>query len=135
MFNPHGSYKIRRRGNVLVIDICGAWNFETAIKYQEESKLVVRPLIKKPWAVLSNISDWELCTPECEPIMAKLYRGAAQIGLVREAIINESGLIKLEQLKRISPDVEGIHQRIFPTQDLAVEWLSEQGFDLQLEDD
>lgn len=51
----------------------GAWNEEAALLYANDFKQRVSPLLDHTWACIGYGVDWELGTPEIEPILHALY--------------------------------------------------------------
>ena len=130
MFSAHGSFKIARHKNVLIVWSSGAWNLETVNEYAAAAAVHTMPIIDKPWSQISNISEWELATPDVEPVIARLLREGSERGLCREAVINDAGTVKLEQFDRSKKVViEGFKRRFFTCYKDAAAWLREEGFD------
>ncbi|GEA11219.1 hypothetical protein KUL49_15940 [Alteromonas sp. KUL49] len=66
----------------------------------EKTKL----LFGKPWAMISDIDEWELATPDVEPTLIWLLNQGVKNNLVREAVVNDHGRIKLKQFNVSMPD-------------------------------
>lgn len=130
MFSAHGSFDIALYKNVFVAVCEGAWNLETAASYEHQSTKLLMPVIAtEPWAQITVISDWELATPDVEPVMNRMVKQATHSGLHREAVVNTSGLIKLEQFNRtIKVAHNDFQRRFFSTYEDAADWLKQEGF-------
>ena len=130
MFSQHGAYRIERRNSVLLISISGAWNRETAQAYCKAAREASTPLIGRPYATLSDLNEWELATPDCDDLLKQLFQQAVDHGLRREAFVNKSGSIKVEQLNRLMPCGQEHIRKMFTNRDAAVDWLKREGFHL-----
>lgn len=134
MFTEHGCFDVELRGNILFLEIEGAWNIETALAYQETIAEVIRPVIGKHWAAITIMSNWELCTPDSETVIVNITIDALKKGLVREAVVNNSGLIKLElfeKYRNVTPPSDSkipFRRRIHKDEEAALEWLASAGF-------
>lgn len=116
----------------------GAWNIETAREFKLELVNNVLPLLPKQWAALTVMSDWELCTPDCEPVIVEFSLEAKKHGLTREAVVNNKEATKLELfekyqnkqlVKQANPEFE---RGFFKDEDQALVWLQAQGFTTDL---
>jgi hypothetical protein len=54
--------------------IYGVWKIETAKAYVKEFKEVSKPLIKKPWSKLIDLSNWKIVYPEVIQIVGDLNK-------------------------------------------------------------
>lgn len=138
MFKEHGSFEIKLLGNVLILNIHGAWNIETSLKYRDAINACIKPIVGQKWAVLTQMTDWELCTPDSEAVLADLIVDAISKGLVREAVVNNKGAIKLElfekykKLENYNDPETGFKRYIYDEQADALNWLSQEGFPVTL---
>ncbi|MDM7861630.1 hypothetical protein QTP81_13600 [Alteromonas sp. ASW11-36] len=130
-FAGHGEYDIKRSGNVLYVNLRGGWNEEAAIAYAKDIEQSIKPLINRPWAIISNLSDWELFTPECFPIISQLVIQAIQSGLCKEAIVSQPNSVKLQPFKLPKDAFPTFQRRFFPGLLEAKSWLMEEGFEFE----
>jgi hypothetical protein len=134
MFNLHGAFKIELRNDIVFVDMIGAWNIETAIAFSDEIKKVVKPIYGRPWAALTHMDEWELCTPECKPVIVEFSLNAKRSGLTREAVVNEKESTKLELFSRVRNDSlvkqanPEFDRRFFKNIDPGLAWLHSEGF-------
>ena len=134
MFTEHGSFHVELKGNLLLQEIEGAWNIETSIAYKAAIDDIIKPMIGKPWATMTLMSNWELCTPDSELILVSIIKEAIEHGMVREAVVNDTGIIKLQLFEKYRNDK--IHKnakipfkrRVFQNEKEALEWLASEGF-------
>ncbi|MFT4809292.1 MAG: hypothetical protein ACI9LX_002639 [Paraglaciecola sp.] len=137
MFNEHGEFTVTRQDNILLVHVIGAWNAETASAYTDTINKTIEPFNGKSWAIISNVDQWELCTPDCELLMVQLVAKCRDKSLKREAIVNcNIKSIKMELFHKhsknnpsqISP--EEFQRRFFETDTEAREWLKNEGYGL-----
>lgn len=137
MFNEHGEFTVIRQGNILLAHSSGAWNVETAKAYTININKIIEPIKDKPWALISNVEMWELCTPDCQILMLELSAESRDKGLKREAVVNNNTeSVKLDLFhkrtnKGTSETLEPSHvfQRcFFETDKQARQWLTNEGY-------
>lgn len=129
MFAAHGTFELQREGRILVAKFKGAWNMESALNYQDAIQPMAAPLMGKPWAMISNMDEWELFTPECAPIIIKLSQAAYRGGLSREAMVNQTDSVKMQIFHKPISRFPEFQRAFFTTQEQARSWLNEQGFE------
>jgi hypothetical protein len=78
MHEAHGDFELTLVGNVMIFQAYGAWNRETALSFVDKVTLVAAPIVGSDWAMLSIISDWELSTPDCNPIIRQVVEAGVQ---------------------------------------------------------
>jgi hypothetical protein len=130
MFEAHGSFELAVRGNILQANIIGGWNVESAQQYSEAIKEITKPLFGKPWAIISVMDEWELFTPDCEPIIKALSAKAYQSGLVREAMVNRIDSIKMQPFHAEIRGAPLFERQFHSTIEEAITWLKSEGFSL-----
>ena len=129
VFNPHGQFHIALSHQVVKVVCKGAWNLETMQLYAKACSEQVRPLFGQQWAMLSDINEWELATPDVEPLLIETFKQAIVLGLKREAVVNSSGTVKLDQFNITLPAIPNdFERRFFTTESEARQWLAEEGF-------
>ena len=138
MFNEHGEFTVARQGNILLVHIIGAWNVETAKAYKQTFNKTIETIKDEAWALISNVEQWELCTPDCEILIVQLGVESRDKGLKREAVVNtNTESVKLDLFhKHIKKDTTEISphvfQRCFFKTDIeANQWLKNEGYGLK----
>jgi hypothetical protein len=58
------SFEIDIEKAIIYEKIHGIWKLDTAIKYDEDFRKEVQPLIAKPWAKLVNLTGWRTSYPQ-----------------------------------------------------------------------
>jgi len=56
---------------VLLGKASGTWNIETALRFSLEFRQLALSLNTSKWAHIMYLEDWQLGTPEIEPIVKK----------------------------------------------------------------
>ncbi|WP_026377528.1 hypothetical protein [Aestuariibacter salexigens] len=129
MFAAHGYFEVTVQGRILHVVIERAWNLETALKYRQVIHDVIAPISGKPWAVLTDVSGWELFTPDCYPVISELINYCVEKGMCYEAIVNSGQSIKLQPFKTRQPHADNFVREFFTDQQSALAWLQQQGFE------
>ena len=132
MFEAHGEFKLKLHGNILVSKFLGSWNKETAVAFVLEARRLVKPLNGKPWAVLTDLDEWELGTPECEEIQRASVIKSINKGLKCEALINRQGHLKVEWFLKTAPQDSNFERRVFAEKQEGLDWLAVNGFTVDL---
>jgi hypothetical protein len=138
MFNEHGWFNVTLQGETLLIVVAGAWNAETAKAYTETVLKTIVPIKNKSWGLISDLNEWELCTPECELLLVKLFVECRGKGLIREAIVNNNtASVKLDLFQKNAKihasetSYDGFKRGFFKTEKEAREWLNIEGYCLK----
>lgn len=138
MFNQHGEFNVTLRGNILLVVITGAWNVETGKAYRESILKAIEPVKGKCWGLISNVNEWELCTPDCELLTVTLVAECKAQGLKREAVVNSStesvklDLFHKHAIKHTSETSPDEFKRCFFETDAEARlWLKNEGYDLR----
>ncbi len=72
-FRPHGEFKLRLEGRVLVSDILGPWNLELVDAWMKEAHPMVKALAATgPHVHLTVITGSLLCTPDALDRLAEV---------------------------------------------------------------
>jgi hypothetical protein len=129
MFEAHGSFDIQISGHIMVVDIKGCWNVETALEYKIAIEKIIQPLIGKHWAILSIMDDWELFTPDCKPVIMKLSHDALINGLQREAMVDHNNGVKMQHFPTSIVAFPWFKRQFFTSTGQAYEWLKAEGFE------
>jgi len=84
----HGFFTIELEEELLISCFFSAWNFEQTKHYQEQVKLAAKPLLKRPWARLVDLSLWEGGGEEVIKPLADLQAWAEQHNCYEIIFIN-----------------------------------------------
>ncbi|WP_108649784.1 hypothetical protein [Dongshaea marina] len=126
-FHEHGYYSIDPIGQLLIIRIGGAWNQQTALKYEEEIRELLPELMGSPWAAVSDMRDWELCTPEVlENWQQMSFYLSKDYNLRYMGLIINSALEKYLTRKVTDNATRDLTVQYFDTPELAIDWCEQQ---------
>jgi len=134
MFPAHGEFDINLKGNILCLDIIGPWNYEASLSFKKEVSTIIEPLQGSKWACFTILSNWELSTPDCENMVARLVGKCVHYGMEQEALVISEGTIKQQiydkyPIPRINRDPNIDFKRQFFKQETdAMQWLSKSGY-------
>ncbi|WP_299079799.1 hypothetical protein [uncultured Paraglaciecola sp.] len=138
MFKEHGDFTVTRQGNVLIAYVSGAWNAETEKAYGAIIHDSIKPFNGGPWVLISNVEEWELCTPDCQKLMMQLAVECRSKGLKREAIVNSNiDSVKLDLFDKSArqdvpkPSTDSFQRHFVATDQDAVRWLKGEGYKLE----
>ena len=90
---------------------------------------ILKPLVGQPWAMVTNLDDWELFTPDCGQVMQRSMHFAYSSGLIREVLVNRTNSIKMESFTPTIAGCPKFQRHFVKTKAEAFEWLNSQGFD------
>lgn len=125
----HGHFDLWLDNNVVLARAKGQWNEEMAQVFSSEFKRISAPLIHKNWAHIVYLDDWELGTPDLEPIIIDLVTWLIEHNLKRTAQVYSPNMLKKFQMDRMVKETLGEFQRhVFPTEEEAFAWLQQEGY-------
>lgn len=94
-FKSHGDFNIELRGNILITDAFGPWNRETAIEFAKECEKALGSIFhQRTFALLTDISCWELGTPDIVQIHEFNLQKSIEAGCTCQAVVNSTGKIQ-----------------------------------------
>lgn len=123
----HGTYKIKKEGNVLLVDAHGPFNDVTAAKYVEEMYEACEEFAGKPWGLLVTFYGNSVFTPEAEKALIDVTRYRMKHGMIANAsVILESNSADLQQmqLRRVYQSCN-LTFHVFSDVNSAKSWLTE----------
>ncbi len=134
----HGSYKIKVSNDVLVIRCSGSWNKETTLRYAEDYKATASVLINTNWAVICDLRDWTLATPESMPIFQSLMNWCFDQGLKSCAYVYNDSFIKKRHLEEMTLSLQSLPENYKFIRQNTTEgiycWLKNSGYTPQEQD-
>ena len=81
----HGHFDMWIDNRVLLAKLKGQWNGEMAHIFSQNMKELAATFEGQKWGHIVYLDDWELGTPELEPIINELVTWVTNHGLVRTA--------------------------------------------------
>ena len=132
--DAHGHFDIWIDNHVVLARIKGQWNEEMALVYANHFKTVCEPLLANDWAHIVYLDDWELGTPELEPIVINLVTWLIERNLKRTAQVYSPNMLKKFQMDRMVKETFGDFQRqVFSKETDAFAWLQKEGYSVDKE--
>lgn len=124
--HPHGEYTIEVRGQCIVVKVYGSWNVEGIAAFSSELKAKALALTSQPWAILTDLTEWELGIPGTEELVDHLQKWCAENNQKYEAIVVNGSQLKKFQMERYLKEFSDaeIEHRYFNSFDEAYDWLS-----------
>lgn len=108
--------------------IYGIWREKTARSYSEELKTAAKPLIKKPWVKLMDLTNWKIAHQEVIEIIGNLNRWCRENNMAWSVyIINETASYNQLMKMFTKGDYHDIG-KTFRTRHEAEIFLKEKGF-------
>jgi len=130
--HAHGDFDMWVDNQVLLARIKGQWNGEMAAHYSKRMKELVHGFNGQTWAHIVYLDDWELGTPDLEPVINELVAWVIEHGLTRTAQVFKASMLKKSQMDRMVKERIGdFERRAFATEDEAFFWLEQEGFNVE----
>jgi len=102
----HGSYTLTCSKDSMLIKCFGSWNLETTRIYSLEYKAVAAPLINRSWAVVCDMRNWELATPESMTVFQGLMNWCFDMGMKSCIYVYEDSFIKRHYLREMADRIK-----------------------------
>ncbi|MEW9799093.1 hypothetical protein [Alteromonas sp. CYL-A6] len=129
----HGYYRIQRKNTILVAEVKGGWNTDTAEAFCRDFKLEAAPLTRRNWSHLVYLAEWEMGVPGVDSIISDLVIWCIDNGLTHAAHINNEKAINQYYVNRIvSADGTVFEKKIFPNDEEGLAWLNSKGYSTSL---
>lgn len=122
-----GSYKLFSKDKVLLAIPFGISSDRIAKTYADDLKSAVKKFDGQPWAHIVYLNNWQLGTPEVEPIISELSQWCIANNLKNTALIDTGNSIRQYQNdKMLSKDTQqnDYQRQSFSDVDSAIEWLA-----------
>lgn len=125
----HGHFDIWVDNRVVLARIKGQWNEDMAKIYADQFMSICAPLTSQNWAHIVYLDDWELGTPELEPIVIELVTWLLERNLKRTAQVYSPSMLKKFQMDRmVQESINDFERQTFATESEAFTWLENEGF-------
>ena len=88
-FSQHGTYQIKRQGNIIIVDAKGPYNDELMQAYRADYKQAMDAVSAEfpAWSQVTFMHEDSIMTPEAEQALLELNIVKASKGFKRSAII------------------------------------------------
>ena len=127
----HGRFEVWTDSNIVYAALFGSTNEELMTHFGDELKLAAGKLETRHWGHIVWLENWQLGTPETEPVVQDLTRWCIDNGLIRAAQIFSPSTIKRFQLDKMVKAQEGLFIRQqFKSTSEAVQWMRSEGFEV-----
>jgi len=123
----HGSFDMDVDGQVIVVKVYGAWNFETTSRWCDEYKQHIDAIKNKPWTRLMDLSLWELTTPDVWELVDKVNHWANSNNQQHEVVICPLSIQK-HLLERAHQVLTNVEIKFCDNLSEAKNWLKSKGF-------
>lgn len=100
----HGSYRIVKENNILVVDARGPFNEETANNYVNEMYQACEAFDGKPWGLLVTFYGTSVFSPDAEKALIDVTKYRMKHGMIANASViidSNSADIQQMQLRRV----------------------------------
>ena len=125
----HGSYSICRQQSILLLRIYGSWNIEASRELLQRISDVAVEFQGNPWAVLCDVREWGLSTPDSVAFGAEAATHMDGLGRSHTAmVIGEKWLAQMTLEDAYLAGAREVPLRFFEQELEAREWLGECGF-------
>lgn len=123
----HGSFKIERYQQIIIVRFYNAWNQQTSVQMCREFLQEAKLIADKPWACLIDLREWGLGGPEVWQPIIETNHWCADNNQRFEAVVCHQKIQEfiLKDLQQHLPDTES---NFFTSETEALLWLSENGF-------
>lgn len=123
---PHGSFELTAKDQVIIIKAIGAWNYEAAVRFGGAYKRLISKIDKSVWGCLIDLTEWELFTPDASDYLDDINRWAEQHNQKYEAVV--CGLLIQEALLEKNQEAFiNVETRFCETLDDAYCWFESLG--------
>ncbi|MGJ8691124.1 MAG: hypothetical protein ACSHW0_01435 [Thalassotalea sp.] len=122
----HGSYKLSKTENILVVEAQGPFDEATINQYLSDIKALIEDIKHEPWGTLAIFSGNSIFTPDAEQALIEITRQRAQNNMIAIAtVIKESYQADLQQMQlgRVYQACN-ISHNFFSSEQMAKNWLS-----------
>ena len=125
---PHGRFKLARQMDIVQVDFFNSWNEEAAMEYAQVIRGYGEEISAQPWAVLGDLRQWDLGTPESLEVIGQLAIELDSMNRCHTAlVVADNNLKKLVLAEALGQDAQR-SIAFFDNKRAASAWLSELGY-------
>ncbi|WP_022668669.1 hypothetical protein [Desulfospira joergensenii] len=123
-------YTLKPYANLLYVKSFLSWDERVSKRFARDTLGIVQKCYReKPWAVLHDMEEWQLGTPEIEEILSELLNTELTNTHTHHALAVGTSQIKKWQIENIVKDISRYKIRLFKTSEDAEKWLISLGYD------
>lgn len=128
-YSMHGFYKVYCRNQIMIAELKGGWNTDTAHAFCRDFKLEVEAINDKPWGHIVYLADWEMGTPGVDVIAKALVDWCIEHNLTHAAHVYEHETISHYYVDKIVTDSgKTFTKKVFDNDEDAYLWLELAGY-------
>lgn len=124
-----GSYTLEISGQTLILHAYGPWNIKTANSMCFDAKQLIKTIHHKPWACLTDITEWELGTPDIWEPVKKLNSWANRNNQKYEVTVCSPGIQK-SLIEKSMKTLTNSELAYVSSKEEALEWLKSRGVEV-----
>lgn len=106
----------------------GFWNKEIALRYHEDFKKAVTPLLDEPWVRCLDLRKWHPSNPKVMKILSKHISWTIKNNMKLSANIVTTTTPKLQMNTIMKNGIPILPYRFFESKNDAMEWLFSEGY-------
>ena len=123
-------YTLTPYAGLLHVESFLSWDEKVSEQFMKDAMgLVLQYYTENDWAVLHDMRNWQLGTPEFERILSGLLHREVTHTHTHHALVVGTSRIKTWQVEKIFKDIARYKIRLFRHYKDAEKWLASQGFD------
>lgn len=123
----HGTFLNNIVDKVLISEWHGAWNLETSLAWSKHYLELAQALSHSPWASLIDLSQWELGTPDINPVIEKVNVWSDSNYLTHEGVVCALNL-QSEMAVITHQTMQNVQAATFANKNEAKNWLASNGY-------
>jgi hypothetical protein len=131
MMREHGTFELRRSGQVMLIRFRESWNLETALRYSRCVIELAEQMGPDPWCTLADLRGWAFGTPESTIPVTEASRKIDKLGRTHVAVIVDRQELQQVVADRVikGRDKKRLPVHFFYSAEEAQAWVREMGFE------
>lgn len=127
MFIAHGEFRLRKEGQIILIDSKGPFNNEAVTQFTQDIHDLIQSY-NSPWGQIITLHQDSIFTPQAESSMKSALYSRKNLGLVASAIIitnHQASFVIRHQISGVYDEV-GIAHIYTDSEKTAREWVNRQ---------
>lgn len=122
------SFDLDEKNRVLYGKIYGVWKKDTAVAFSDEQKEIVKPLLKKPWAKLMDLSNWKIAHQDVISVIGDLNHWCRKNGMEWAVYVINQPAGYAQLMKMFESGKYSDLTQTFRNRDDAEKFLTEKGY-------
>ena len=106
----------------------GFWNKEIALRYHDDFKQAVKPLLNEPWVRCLDLRKWHPSNPKVMKILSKHINWAIKHNMKQSANIVITPVPRLQMNTIMKNGIPVLTYKFFENKETAMDWLSSEGY-------